>query len=148
MKHKKLLAASGLLAVCLLCLAFIPVKRQMNESFPCLVLDQQDKSYSDRVNVTFTGIYTDYLIRKDRFNGRIEIEGCDFLSPKANDVEISVGSGQLSWILEYIPGYPDPSLKYPATIRSEEDFKSFFLWLMVPDEEDPSSSHGRYFHSQ
>ena len=145
MKNKWLIFTAALLTVLLLCLYLIPVKRNMEERFSCVVYDQHDESYSDQVNITFTGTYTDYFFRNDSFAGRIEIEGYTFLSPKANDIEITVGDGQLSWILEHIPGYPDLSLKYLGSIYSEEDFEKFFLWLMVPEEENPSVSHGRYF---
>ena len=143
MKKKAIIFISAVFIITLLCIYFIPVNRQIDKSFQCNVLDQQDQSYTDVVTVILTGTYSDYLFRKDAFKGRIEIEGYEFMSPNANDVELIINSDQLSPIQEYIPGHS--SIKYLGHFHGIEDFDSFFLWLMVPDSEDASVSHGRYF---
>ena len=127
----------------LLCLYLIPVKRTINQNFPCLVLDQQDKGYEDHVTVIFTGTYTDYLFKQDIFKGRLEIEGYTFLHPDSKDIEIQVGNYELSLISEFTPVYN--AFRTRATFYGREDFESFILLILIPDEEDPTSAHGRYF---
>ena len=123
----------------------IPFPRQMEESFVCHVLDQEDENYSDQVTVTFTGTYSDYLIRQDKFVGRISIEGYEFMSPRSTDITLSIGNYEETFVYNYIIYVPSVEIKYLGTLFADEDLDSFFLWLLVPDEEDPSTSHGRYF---
>ena len=143
MKTKKLLSAIACLLLTFLILYLIPIKREINESFLCQVLDQEDESYSDQVTVTFQGTYTDYLFRKDLFTGRIDIAGYNFISPKATNIEITVGDYEYSHIVEFVPEYS--IFRGRGSFHGEEDFESFFLWLNVPDEDNTNSAHSRYF---
>lgn len=145
MKHRKLICVFIVLALLFLCIYLIPVEREMNERFLCQVLDQQDETFSDQVTVTFTGTYTDYLLRSDVFKGRIEIEGYEFLSPKAEDVELTVSIDWLDHFSESNPGYPDKSYKSLGTFCGDEDFERFILWLNVPDAESANWYHARYY---
>lgn len=140
---EKMLHILLILAVIFLALCFIPIKRDFHETFLCQVLDQQDESYTDQVTVIFDGTYTDYLFKKDIFKGRIEIVGYEFLHPESWDIELSVGNYECAWITEFTPIYS--SFRTLGTFFGQEDFESFFLWLMVPDENDPNRGHGRYF---
>jgi hypothetical protein len=126
----------------------IPFPRQMEDSFVCHVLDQEDESYSDQVTVTFSGTYSDYLIRQDKFVGRISIEGYEFMSPRSTDITLSIGYYEETFVYNYINYVPTIEIHYLGTLYACEDLDSFFLWLLVPDEDDPSTSHGRYFRRE
>lgn len=141
-----------MLAYCaLLFLVFtvlFPVEQKYEKSFTCTVLDQDDESYRDQVTVTFTGTYTDRFLRKDKFVGRIDIEGYEFLSPDASDREFVIGNYEESWIAEYLPSTIEPEVNYLGTLYATEDFESFFMWLNVPTDETkgyPGGFRGRYF---
>lgn len=130
--------------VCLvLALLFIPMKREINETYTCNVLDQKDAAYSGETTVTFTGTYRDSLLFADTFTGRVEIKGHPLLSEYAADVELSVKDHQLCHVMNYVPGIVSNQVDYPATFYGAEDLKSFFFWVNEPTGENCAS--GRYF---
>jgi len=63
-----LLAAALLLVVCL-----SPMKRDIQKVYPCYAVHMDDPSYCEEVTVTINGVYSDYLFRKDRFEGYIDV---------------------------------------------------------------------------
>ena len=67
------------------------------------------------------------------------------MSPRSTDITLSIGNYEETFVYNYIIYVPSVEIKYLGTLFADEDLDSFFLWLLVPDEEDPSTSHGRYF---
>ena len=133
----------AVLAILALCLHLIPINREIDESYPCHVIDMEDETYSDQVTVTFQGSYMDYLFRDDVFKGRIHIEGYQFLSPQALPLELTLSGDDLSWISEFVPVYSNYEPR--GHFYGKEDFSEFFLWLMIPDEDGSGGYHSRYF---
>ena len=142
MKNKRTLAFSA--ALFLMFTILFPISQPMEESFTCQVLDQDDETYRDQVTVTFTGTYTDSLLGKDTFKGRIHIDGYEFLDPEASDCELTIGKFEESTIFEYIIKPDGPHTSHMGMLYATEDLESFFMILMVPHEENPGAKRSRY----
>lgn len=139
MKKALIILAVLLLAAVLL----FPFEREISRTYSCNVLDQWDESYSDTVSVVFTGTYYDYLILHDRFVGRIDIPGYEFMSASAQDMDLEIGIlGSHSW--DSMLYFDNSDYEYPGTFHAAEDLDSFFLWLNVPNESGNGAT-GRYF---
>ena len=122
----------------------LPVRRQMNETITCYVLDQENENNNEKVHVTFTGSYSDYLIRKDIFTGRIAFEGYDFIDPNASDCQFTIGEYTENMIWEYIPAPDGPSTSHMGMLYAIEDFESLIMVLMVPTVNESNSKQSRY----
>lgn len=133
------------LTVSALLILFVPVNRKMEMAIPCLVLDQQDEAFSDTADVTFRGTYSDYLLRKDTFQGIITCDKYTLMGADSHPVVIKVGNYTYQHLRNIINHGVTFDISYPATIYAEEDFQSFFIWAMVPSESPPGSYTGRYF---
>lgn len=131
------------ISIVLLLVLLVPVPRKIEESYTCHVLDQEDPNFSSTATISFSGTYSDYLFRNDRFEGSITCEEYPIINAAADPVVITVGKFTFQNLMNY--NASTHQVNYPGTIHASEDFDSFFIWLMVPDEEDPSISHGRYF---
>lgn len=134
-----------LLTVCVLLVLFVPVNRKMDMTVSCTVLDQQEPAFRDTAEVTFSGTYSDYLLRKDKFEGIITCEEYTLMDAASHPVVIQVGDYTYQHLRNIIPYVASFDITYPATIYAEEDFQSFFIWAFVPSETNPGAFHGRYF---
>ena len=134
-----------LLTVSILLVLFVPINRKVEMTVSCTVLDQQDEAFSDAADVTFNGIYSDYLLRKDTFEGIISCDRYTLMDPNTHPVVINVGDYAYQHLRNIISYGVTFDVTYPATIYAEEDFESFFLWAMVPSEINPGGYTGRYF---
>lgn len=119
------------------------MKRTVEKTFVCTVLDQMDESFHGTTEVTFTGEYTDYLMRRDSFRGRIDCSEYKLMSADASHTQIRVGT--IDEFLNYSPDGTHPDIRYTAAVCLEENLDSFFIWVYVPDENTPGASHGRFF---
>ena len=145
MKRKMLLPI--LLIICL-SLYLIPFNRTIDKSYSCMVLDQLDETFLDEVHVTFTGTYSDYLIRKDKFTGHIGIDGYEFMNPRVSECTFTVGEFEENFIHEYINHISYVESNYLGTFYAAEDLDRFFLWIMIPTDSSKGYSggaYGRYF---
>ena len=146
MKHMKI-ALAVLVLACLL-VYFIPVNRTINEKYLCNVLDQKNEEFRGEATVILTGAYSDYLLRRDKFVGRIDIEGFEFLDANATDCTLYIKDNYANWIHEYVMHAGSIESNILGTFYGTEDFDSFFLWAMVPKDPDVGYSggaYGRYF---
>lgn len=134
-----------LITVTTLLVIFVPVNRKVEMTVSCTVLDQQDEAFSDTADVTFNGIYSDYLLRKDTFEGIISCDKYTLMDPDSQPVVIKVGDYAYQHLRNIISYGVTFDVTYPATIYAEEDFESFFLWAFVPSETNPGAYTGRYF---
>lgn len=133
------------ITVCILLIVFVPVNRKVEMTLPCTVLDQQNEAFSDTADVTFIGIYSDYLLRKDTFEGVVTCDKYTLMDPESHPVVVEVGNYTYQHLRNIINHGVSFDFSYPATIYAEEDFKSFFIWAMVPSEIPPGGYTGRYF---
>ena len=146
MKRTKI-ALAVLILTCLL-VYFVPVNRTINEKYLCNVLDQKNKVFHGEATVILTGAYSDYLLRRDKFVGRIDIEGFEFFDAKADDCTFYIKNHYANWIHEYVYHAGSIESNILGTFYATEDFDSFFLWAMVPNDPDAGYSggaYGRYF---
>ena len=137
-----------LFVLLLLFIYLIPVSRTIEVSYTCQVLDQLDDAYRDEVIITFSGTYSDYLIRKDKFTGRIDIAGYELMNPDASECTFSIGAFDENYIHEYINHISYVESNYLGTFYATEDLDSFFLWIMIPTDSSKGYSggaYGRYF---
>ena len=134
-----------LMTVTVLLVIFVPVNRKVETTLPCTVLDQQDEAFSDTADVTIRGTYSDYLLRKDTFEGIITCDKYTLMDPDSHPVVIKVGDFAYQHLRNIISYGVSFDVTYPATIYAEEDFESFFLWAFVPSETNPDTYTGRYF---
>lgn len=133
------------LSIVILLMLFIPSNRKMETTISCTVLDQQDESFSDTANVTFSGTYSDYLFRKDKFQGIITCDKYKLMDADTEPVLIEVGDYTYQHLRNIINYGVTFDITYPATIYAEEDFQSFFIWAFVPSKTNPGTYTGRYF---
>ena len=134
-----------LMTVTVLLVIFVPANRKVEMTLSCSVLDQQNPAFSDTAEVTFSGTYSDYLLRKDSFEGVISCDKYTLMDADSHPVVIKVGDYAYQHLRNIISYGVTFDVTYPATIYAEEDFQSFFLWAMVPSETKPDSYTGRYF---
>lgn len=129
-------------AAAVLCLILIPIPRTIDQNVRCTVLDQQDPDYRSEVTVTLQGTYTDYLVLHDHFQGQIYLPEHDLYRGSSPIFHVEIGTFNHVNLM-YLDSASFPH--YPGSFYAAEDLKTFFLWLMVPDEQDPSRSSSRYF---
>ena len=144
MKHKKSVI---LILICLL-VYLVPIKRTVNEQYLCNVLDQKDEAFRGNATIILTGEYSDYLLRADQFIGRIDIDGFEYLDKNAADCTFKIDKYYANWIHEYIIHAGSVESNIIGTFYAPEDFGSFFLWAMVPEDAEQGYSggaYGRYF---
>lgn len=139
MKRKWIWAVLALL----LLLYFVPVKRTVEKTFSCTVLDQMDEGFHGNTEVTFSGEYTDYILRRDSFKGRIDCIDYDLMDEDSTHTEVN--AGVLDEIRNYNPNGSWLDIKYTASIHMEENLERFFIWVYVPVDDKSGVSHGRYF---
>lgn len=132
-----------LLAAAIVGALIAPVKREISETYFCNILDTDDESFQATVRVVFTGTYYDYLVRKDRFVGRIDIPGYDFIPASASDLDLEIGRFG-SYSLDHMLYFAGDELCCPGTFQATEDLDSFILRLYYPNESGVGA-HGRYF---
>lgn len=145
---KKYRSLFPVVVLVIILLLFVPAKRDLEQSYTCCVLDQQDENYRGEVVVTFSGTYTDHLVFKDKFVGRLDIEGYEFLDPDASDCTFYIRNYEENWIHEYIDNLTEFESNYPGTFYATEDLDSFFIWVNVPSDPEKGYSggfYGRYF---
>ena len=128
-----------------LLILLIPINRNMEMTIPCMVLDQRDDAFSDTANVTFQGTYSDFLLRKDTFQGIIKCDKYTIMDENSPPVVIRVGDYSYQHLRNIISHGVTFDITYPGTIYAEEDFESFFIWVFVPSETNPDAYTGRYF---
>ena len=62
-----------LMGVIFAALYYIPVRRDVDMSMPCVIWDIDDPSVGEAEGMKIKGKYYDYLIKEDRFRGSIRI---------------------------------------------------------------------------
>lgn len=134
-----------LVTVCILLILFVPVNRKIEMTLSCTVLDQRNEAFSDTATVTFNGTYSDYLLRKDTFEGIITCDKYTIMDENSHPVVIQVGDYSYQHLRNIISNGVTFDITYPGTIYAEEDFESFFIWAFVPFEANPGAYTGRYF---
>ena len=133
------------ITVCILLIVFVPVNRKVEMTLPCTVLDQQNENFTDIAEVTFSGTYSDYFLRKDKFQGVITCDKYKIMDAGTEPVLIEVGDYAYQRLRNIINYGVSFDITYPATIYAEEDFQSFFIWKFVPVEGKSDTYTGRYF---
>lgn len=134
-----------MLTVCILLVLFVPINRKVEMTIPCTVLDQWDEAFSDTADVAFSGTYSDYLLRKDTFEGIITCDKYTLMEADSHSVVIKVGDYRYQHLRNILNHGVSFDITYPGTIYAEEDFESFFIWAFVPSQTNPGAYTGRYF---
>lgn len=75
MNNKKLFLSFGILAAAIAAVVlFLPVRRPVEVTYPCIVVNQSGEATGERKMVAFQGKYRDYLLRQDTFTGSLTVE--------------------------------------------------------------------------
>mgnify|MGYP003310280280 CR=1 FL=1 len=133
------------ITVSVLLVLFVPINRKVDMTLPCTVLDQKNEAFKDITEVTFFGTYSDYLLKKDKFEGIISCDKYKIMDADTMPVLIEVGDYTYQHLRNIINYGVTFDITYPATIYAEEDFQSFFIWTSVPVEGKSDTYTGRYF---
>lgn len=75
MNNKKRFLSLGILAAAIAAVVlFLPVRRPVEVTYPCIVVNQSGEATGERKMVAFQGKYRDYLLRQDTFTGSLTVE--------------------------------------------------------------------------
>lgn len=70
---KRLLPFALLIGLVFLALYFIPLRREIQISHPCVIWEIEDPTEGELEGMEIKGVYYDYLIRDDKFKGTLRI---------------------------------------------------------------------------
>ncbi|MCT4631363.1 MAG: hypothetical protein N4A76_01345 [Firmicutes bacterium] len=128
---KKTITAITLIVIAVLTL---PFPHKIKQTYPAIEYRIGYPDYIDReLTITVKGVYKDYLIKKDTFEGIVSVDKYDFTQDTLmSKVTIFDGKGNLSYFNMETLGFIIP----------EKDFSKFFIGVSEPIAEPGQSWSG------
>ena len=110
-------------------------RKTINSAFECVVVDKFGNITKEVRIVTIQGVYKNYFIFEDEFEGDIKIEGLEEPDFEKEIKKIAISDKEASLIADTGIHHSLPQVNSIGLIWSKEEFESFVIKLVAEREE-------------